>query len=54
MDAVGARNVAGDRADAAGVLAQGHIPDIMSPVLYDPVRADGAAQDLGAVTGLAR
>src|ERR1700712_4685438 len=64
LDAVGAQNIEGDRAnaghhagpgaDAAGVLAQGHVPDVMGPVLYAPVCTDGAAQDLGPVTGLAR
>ncbi len=45
---------AGFPANAAGILAERHVPDVMGPVLDAPVRADGAAQDLGAVTGLAR
>ena len=43
---------AGPGADAARVLAQGDLPNVMGAVLDAPMRADGAAQDLGAVAGL--
>ena len=63
LDAIGAQNVEGGVADAghpartlpdpAVVLAQGHIPNVMVPILNAPVRADGAGEGLGVETDLA-
>src|ERR687894_659720 len=62
LDAIGAQDVEGGGADAghsagplpdpAVVFAQGHIPNIMVPVLNTPVRAHSVGEGLGVETDL--
>src|SRR4051812_42221985 len=52
-DRADASHDAGPDADAAAILAQGHVADVMGAVLNAPVSADGTGEELGVVTGLA-